>query len=108
MINWVDCFKYEHLLFLQGLEICETCVHASHDVRVCNYLRCQRKVVADDIAQKILEGLRKNVKVVKKYRRILRILDKKENELYEYKGIVNHTDICWQRLAEETTGSSDV
>lgn len=55
-----------------------------------------------------LEGLRKNVKVVKKYRRILRILDKKENELYEYKGIVNHTDICWQRLAEETTGSSDV
>lgn len=65
-------------------------------------------MVADDIAQRVLEGLRKNIKLVKKYRRNLRVLDRKEDELYKCKGKVNINDICWQRLAEENTSSSDV
>lgn len=73
---------------------------------MCYYLQNQRKVVADDTAQVLMERYKTGYKMLKAYRKILRELVEKEKEIYEYLNGIISSDICWKRLVNEETDSS--
>lgn len=83
------------------------CENVPHNIRVCNYLRCQRKVIVDDFAQREIKNMERRVKILKKYRRILRKFEEKEDELYEINEMKVHSDVCWKTIREEVSSSSE-
>lgn len=83
------------------------CENMSHDITVCNYLRCQRKVIADDLAQNMIEDMEQKIQLLEKYRRILRKFNKKEEKLYEINGMTINSNICWVRMRGEISSSSE-
>lgn len=91
---------------LQGLQHCGQCTEVNHNLKVCTYLYSQRKVVADDAAQLLIERHRKRIKTLKQYRKILRNLAKRERMLYEYLGGAINSDICWERLDDDNSSTS--
>lgn len=90
------------------MEICGQCADASHDIHVCEYLSSQRKVVADDIVQESIENKRMQIRLLKKYRRVLRALNKSERKLQNRIGRKYNSDICWKAVSNGTSHSSDV
>ncbi|RYE26608.1 MAG: hypothetical protein EOP45_03690 [Sphingobacteriaceae bacterium] len=90
------------------MEICYQCADISHDVQICDYLSSQRKVIADDIVQKSIEDKRMQIRLLKKYRRVLRALNKHERKLQSRAGRKNGSDICWKAVSNSTSHSSDV
>lgn len=70
---------------------------------MCSYLNDQRKVVADDTAQIIIERCRKLCRALHQYRKMLRQLAERERSLYEYLGGPIRSNICWEILANESS-----
>lgn len=74
-------------------------------MRVCSYLHDQRKVFSDDMAQVMLERCRKLCRVLRQFRRLLRVLADKERSFYEYLGGPIHSEICWEVLENESSSN---
>lgn len=74
-------------------------------MRVCSYLHDQRKVFSDDMAQVMLERCRKMCRVLRQFRRLLRVLAEKERSFYEYLGGPIHSEICWEVLVNENSSN---
>lgn len=70
---------------------------------MCSYLNDQRKVVADDTAQIIIERCRKLCRALQQYRKMLRQLAERERSIYEYLGGPIRSNICWEILANESS-----
>lgn len=68
---------------------------------------CVYCVLEKGAKKELIENMEKRIRLLKKYHRILRALDQRENELYEHNGRKMSSDICWKRLNEETSSSSD-
>lgn len=73
---------------------------------MCTYLYSQRKVIADDAAQLLIERYRKRYQTLKRYRKVLRKLAQKERMPYEYLGEAVNSEICWERLDDDTSSTS--
>lgn len=73
---------------------------------MCTYLYTQRKVIADDAAQLLIERYRHRYQKLKAYRKLLRKLASREQMLYEYLGGSIQSEICWEKLEDDSSSSS--
>lgn len=96
------------VICLYGLQHCGKSTQANHNLRVCSYLHDQRKVVADDTAQIVIERCHKLCRELRQYRKMLRQLAEKERSLYEYLGGSVRSNICWEILSNENSSDDSI
>lgn len=77
------------------------CGHITHNIYICYYLRCRRKVIVDDYVQKVIERMERQIITLNEFRKNLRRFHKLENRLYENNGMRVISDICWKRIHTE-------